>query len=112
MAQHNLFIEPREASQPTIEWTLKLDRVLSNIGGFGKVYKCIKLSNKQVRAVKLIKKGKTKKQSIELTSVISILKELDHPNIVKLYEFYEELDRYYLVMEYSSQQVLNWRGAI
>ena len=79
---------------------MKLDLVYYNIGGFGKVYKCVKLGSKQVRAVKLIKKGKLKRKTSQLSSEISILKELDHPNIVKLYEFYEELDRYYLVMEY------------
>ena len=28
-----------------------------------------------------------------------ILKTLDHPNIMKLYEYYEDLENYYLIME-------------
>lgn len=30
---------------------------------------------------------------------ISILKKLDHPNIIKLFEVFEDKDRYYLVTE-------------
>ena len=30
---------------------------------------------------------------------IEILKEMDHPNILKLYEFYDEKKRYYVVTE-------------
>ena len=35
----------------------------------------------------------------KLLSEISILKELDHPNIVKLYEFFQDPKRYFLVTE-------------
>lgn len=31
---------------------------------------------------------------------INILKDLDHPNIVKLYEFYQDEKYYYLITEY------------
>ena len=30
---------------------------------------------------------------------ISILKKLDHPNIIKLYEIFEDASRYYLITE-------------
>ena len=30
---------------------------------------------------------------------INILKKLDHPNIIKLYEIFEDSNRYYLVTE-------------
>ena len=33
---------------------------------------------------------------------IEMLKMLDHPNILKLYEFYEDEKRYYLVTELCS----------
>jgi calcium-dependent protein kinase len=33
---------------------------------------------------------------------IEILKSLDHPNILKLYEFYEDEKRFYLVTELCS----------
>jgi calcium-dependent protein kinase len=34
-----------------------------------------------------------------LQNEIDILKTVDHPNIVKLYDVYEDEDTYYLVME-------------
>lgn len=34
-----------------------------------------------------------------LFNEINILKEIDHPNIVKMYEFFEDEKRYYLVTE-------------
>ena len=30
---------------------------------------------------------------------INILKKLDHPNIIKLYEIFEDKNRYYLIQE-------------
>jgi len=33
---------------------------------------------------------------------IKILKEIDHPNFVHLYEIIENTDRIYLIMEYAS----------
>lgn len=33
---------------------------------------------------------------------MNILKNLDHPNIVKLYELYQDTTSYYLVTEYLS----------
>mmetsp|Transcript_14305 Transcript_14305/g.21416 ORF Transcript_14305/g.21416 Transcript_14305/m.21416 type:complete len:408 (-) Transcript_14305:251-1474(-) len=35
-----------------------------------------------------------------LTQEVNIMKSLDHPNIVKLYDFFREKEKYYLVLEY------------
>ena len=35
-----------------------------------------------------------------LVSEIEILKQLDHPNIVKLYEFYQDRLNFYIITEY------------
>lgn len=41
---------------------------------------------------------------------VNILKELDHPNIVKLYELYQDSKNYYLVTEYYLNQTLGiWK---
>jgi len=37
-----------------------------------------------------------------LSNEINILKELDHPNIIKLYEYFEEKEKAYLIYEYLS----------
>ena len=33
---------------------------------------------------------------------IDTLKALDHPNIMKIFEFYQDVDNYYLITEYCS----------
>ena len=53
-----------------------------------------------IRAVKLIRKDSmTKEEEESFKHEISILKRLDHPNILKLYEVFEDTKRYYLVTE-------------
>lgn len=34
-----------------------------------------------------------------LLNEIDILKDLDHPNIVKMYEFFQDEKRYYIITE-------------
>ena len=56
--------------------------------------------NDCIRAVKMIEKSKLSKQSlIELAKEIEIWKDLDHPNIVKIYESYEDIKYLYIVSE-------------
>jgi calcium-dependent protein kinase len=53
-----------------------------------------------IRAVKLIRKeSMTEEEETSFKYEISILKKLDHPNILKLYEVFEDEKRYYLVTE-------------
>jgi calcium-dependent protein kinase len=61
------------------------------IGAFGKVLKCIHKITKEVRAVKVLNKTKMdEKEKTRLKYEIDILKNLDHPNIVRLYEIFED----------------------
>lgn len=43
-----------------------------------------------------------KEEQQKLFSEMNILRNLDHPNIVKLYELYEDPKNYYLVTEYCN----------
>ena len=63
-----------------------------------------------VRAVKILKKAALKQEEIErfiheieilktLVSYLTVLLVKDHPNILRLYEFYEDPKRYYIVTE-------------
>ncbi len=38
---------------------------------------------------------------------IECLKKLSHPNILKIYEFYDDSDNYYLITEYCGKGTLN-----
>ena len=54
-----------------------------------------------MRAVKIInKKNLEEEEKEKLLNEIQILKQMDHPNILKLYEFYQDDKRYFLVTEY------------
>jgi calcium-dependent protein kinase len=69
-------------------------------GAFGEVRKCLNRDTKVTRAVKLIKKeSMSSEEEQSFKHEINILKKLDHPNILKLYEVFEDEKRYYLVTE-------------
>lgn len=52
------------------------------------------------RAMKSIKKKSILKEEEErMFAEMNILKDLDHPNILKLYELYQDENNYYLITE-------------
>ena len=54
----------------------------------------------------------TDEDKIGLQNEIDILKQVDHPNIVKLYEIYEDEKYYFLIMELmqGGEVSRNWQG--
>ncbi|EWS71123.1 calmodulin-domain kinase (macronuclear) [Tetrahymena thermophila SB210] len=83
------------------------DKIKLGTGHYSEVYK-IKDKLKDVyRAMKIINKKKipfNEKESF--LREIKILKKLDHPNILKLYEFLEDSDNYYLITEFCEGKEL------
>jgi serine/threonine protein kinase len=70
------------------------------LGAYGEVRKCLSKETNALRAVKIInKKYLEEEEKAKLLSEISILKQMDHPNILKLYEFFQDPKRYFLVTE-------------
>ncbi|CAK83286.1 unnamed protein product (macronuclear) [Paramecium tetraurelia] len=70
-------------------------------GAYGEVRLVIHKQTGQRRAMKQIKKDKIFKEDEEnLLNEVTILKQLDHPNIVKLYELFQDKSSYYLITEY------------
>jgi len=69
-------------------------------GAFGEVRKCTHRETKEVRAVKVLKKESMDAAEKEaMLNEIRILKSLDHPNIVKIYEYFEDEKRFYIVTD-------------
>lgn len=69
-------------------------------GSFGKVSKATHKALGCDRAIKAVAKKKVERS--ELESEIAIMKLMDHPNVVKLYEVFEDYVHIYLVMEICS----------
>lgn len=80
----------------------KIGKVIGN-GQFGKV-RLAQLHRESSRqfAVKTIAKSKMGEKIYMLRRELEILKTLDHPNIVKFYETYQDDQNLYFVMEYCS----------
>merc|ERR1719181_1552243 len=73
-------------------------------GGFGKVYiaEDAQMENRKVAVKKVQKPRKTGSKSTELVDLdkeISVMKEMDHPNICKLLATFEEGQAIYFIME-------------
>ena len=70
-------------------------------GSYGTVYLAINIMTKAKVAMKKIKKVKENEvDDLEIKNEIDILKKLDHPNVVKILEFYSTDDAYYIVTDY------------
>ena len=71
-------------------------------GGYGEVKKILHKELNVIRALKILKKAnyRSKQEVAQLRNEIQIMKIVDHPNIVKLFEFYEDENTFFLVTEY------------
>ena len=72
-------------------------------GTFGTVEKVIHNESKMIRAMKKISKRRQKNSEAEILNEIEILKKLDHPNIVRIFEIYSSTDNYYLITEFCKE---------
>ena len=81
----------------TISDYQKLKRI--GKGSYGSVFKVMKKSTNLIRAMKVIPKN-FQKDNNEILREINILKNLDHPNVMKIYEFLEDDKNYYLIQEF------------
>lgn len=73
-------------------------------GSYGQVWSVEHKQTGLPRAMKrIVKNPKSKKDcEKEILNEIDILKKMDHPNIVKIFEFYNTNEGYYLITEYCS----------
>jgi len=90
----------------TDPWSIYKELQDLGVGSFGVVKKvCLKSNPETIRALKIIPKHRLNQgvNNEKLIDEILILKNLDHPNIVKLYEFFEDDKNYYMVSEFCDQ---------
>ena len=70
-------------------------------GSYGQVFRCQNKINGNVYACKKMSKKKIKNKD-QFKTEINLLRATDHPNIIKLYEIYEDNKYIYLIMEECS----------
>ena len=92
---------------------LKLNYVIDaktkvlGVGAFGRVFMTTNRHDKNLKvAIKVLDKHKLKENIDCIIEEVAILNKLDHPNIVKYFETYDDNKYIYLVMEYVSGQQL------
>ena len=71
-------------------------------GSYGTVYEATNIIFKSKVAMKMIIK-KENMNSVLINNEIDILKKMSHPNIVRIYEFYESVNCFYLINEYCDK---------
>ena len=74
-------------------------------GTFGTVYKVIHKTTGCIRAMKVIPKNNMKYgfSDDDIIQEINIMKTLEHPHIIKLFEFYIFKENYYLINEFCTE---------
>ncbi|CAI2359939.1 unnamed protein product [Moneuplotes crassus] len=70
-------------------------------GAYGIVYKGKEKSSGEERAIKKMSKDKIK-NPVRFKNEIQALRTLDHPNIIKLFRYFEDKENIYLVQEYCA----------
>ena len=87
-----------ENSEENIRDTYEFSEVVIGEGSYGAVRRAVHKTTGQVRAVKIIARDRLKLLP-KFRDEVKIMKELEHPNIVRLFETYEDQAFIYLVME-------------
>jgi len=68
---------------------------------FGEVRKCLHKLSKAIRQVKILNvKYMNQKQRDHIVNEINMLFSIDHPNIEKIYEFYRDSKKIYIVTDF------------
>jgi serine/threonine protein kinase len=68
-------------------------------GTFGTAYLCKHKRSGEVRAIKAVKKARAKVPVEDIEKEIMIMRQLDHPHIVRIFMWFEDSNKVYIVME-------------
>lgn len=98
---------PRSGRPETKQWTLddfEIGRPLGT-GKFGHVYLAREKNSKFIVGMKVLNKSQLQKASMEhqLRREIEVQSQLRHPNIVRMYGYFYDRTRIYLLIEYAAR---------
>lgn len=92
-----MFVQKGEG---TLRDVYKIGHVIGS-GAFGEVRLCTHRETKSKYAVKVLSKQKMDATEIKsMFNELDVLRGLDHPNIVKVFEYFEDDKRFYIVTEH------------
>lgn len=80
-----------------------IERFPLGSGARGQVSTCTHKQSKELRVVKMISKASIPGALLDssiLIEEVNILKSLDHPNLIRIYEFFEDSDQFYIILEF------------
>ena len=80
-------------------------------GSYGKVYKVKEKGTDIFRAMKIVKKRfsyDNPEEEKRIKKEMQILKKLDHPNIIKVFEFYNDKSEFFIISEILQIPTLIW----
>ncbi|CAL1152863.1 unnamed protein product [Cladocopium goreaui] len=69
-------------------------------GSFGTAYQAVNIKTHEERVIKAVKKSRTALPLDEIEQEILIMRQIDHPHMVRLFAWYEDGNRVYLVLDY------------
>lgn len=78
-------------------------------GYYGDVKKCVHRETGVVRAVKIVNRERIGCFSLDgnwFFRQIEILSQIDHPSFIRVHEYFEERDYFYLIMDYHKEGTL------
>ncbi|OMJ74003.1 hypothetical protein SteCoe_23900 [Stentor coeruleus] len=87
----------KESTQQLLE-VYKVGNIIGT-GTYGEVRLVTHKETNQQRAMKVFRKNTSKIQKEKIRNEIGILKNLDHPNIIRMFEYFEDTHKIYLIME-------------
>jgi len=107
VADANVPASSKEASKPLRKWSLSdfdIGKPLGN-GKFGKVYLAREKKSHFIVALKVLYKAQLSKAGVEhqLRREIEIQAHLRHPNILRLYGYFYDSTRIYLILEFAAK---------
>ena len=86
-------------------------------GSFGSVFKVYHIHTGLIRAMKIIKKENLAYQDGDqkFLNEIKVLIDCEHPNIIKIYEYFSDDTNYYLITEYIAggelyETIISWKN--
>ena len=75
-----------------------VDKAVLGSGNFAEVKKCTSKETGKTHAIKIIDKAKVEDME-DISREIEIMGKVDHPNVVKLFEIFDETKKMNLIME-------------